>query len=143
MNCDTVGVVYLLTCGCGIYYVGKTKCNFWRRIKDHVSDIRCGILNSLVARHFTTQHLYKVDSLEFQEQSCKVTCRVWPGVTANGSKLFFLKKCKLAWKFNFLFKCHLLQYIVYPYMWDTSRVGLTLLLPLTYSVVCLVIRCQP
>lgn len=39
VNCHTAGVVYLLNCDCGSFYVGKTKLKLWRRIFRHVVSI--------------------------------------------------------------------------------------------------------
>ncbi|CAH2324776.1 Hypothetical predicted protein, partial [Pelobates cultripes] len=35
-NCNTTGIVYLLTCKCGLKYVGKTIRPFKKRIMEHV-----------------------------------------------------------------------------------------------------------
>lgn len=42
VNCNAIDID-LLTCDFGRYYVGKTKRYFWKRIKDHVLDIKGGI----------------------------------------------------------------------------------------------------
>lgn len=67
MNCNTVSIVYLMTCVCSSFYVGKAKRQFWRHIKDHVDDLTLGIVakQSLIARHFATKHQYRPDSWKF------------------------------------------------------------------------------
>lgn len=45
-----VAIVYLFTCGCGTYYVGKMKKTFWKWI--NVTDISTGILDSPIVVHF-------------------------------------------------------------------------------------------
>lgn len=79
VNCDTIGIVYLLTCGCGSHYVGKTKQNFWKRIKEHVADIQIGIIDKPIPRHFAQFHDYKTDSLKFQ-----VLARIHPPLSKRG-----------------------------------------------------------
>lgn len=39
-NCKTPGVVYLLTCQCGCFYVGKTKLQFHKRVARHITSMR-------------------------------------------------------------------------------------------------------
>lgn len=58
MNCDTSCVLYLLTCECGAYYVGKTKRALRKRILDHVYDINVGRLNRPISRHVGLHHKY-------------------------------------------------------------------------------------
>lgn len=51
VNCRTPGVVYLISCECGCFYVGKTKLEFWHRIYHHIVSIgkkNLGRLSSLV-----------------------------------------------------------------------------------------------
>lgn len=51
-NCETKGIVYLLTGGCNTFYVGKTARMFWQLVKEHVDDISDEIPESPIARHF-------------------------------------------------------------------------------------------
>lgn len=46
VNCETKGIIYLLTGGCDTFYVGKTKRMLWQWIKEHVDDIQDGISES-------------------------------------------------------------------------------------------------
>lgn len=43
-----MGIVYLMTCVCSNYYVGKTKRHFWQWICDHVSAIKEGVISCLL-----------------------------------------------------------------------------------------------
>lgn len=65
MNCDTVGVVYFMSCQCGYYYVGKTKRPFWVRIKEHINSIKNGDIEATVARHVVYSHRYDPNSVKF------------------------------------------------------------------------------
>lgn len=35
-NCKTIGVIYMLKCSCGCFYIGKTKLEFQRRAYRHI-----------------------------------------------------------------------------------------------------------
>ncbi|KAJ8356539.1 hypothetical protein SKAU_G00193330 [Synaphobranchus kaupii] len=52
ITCRSTNVVYLLTCPCGLQYVGKTNRQLRVRINEHRSSIRRGDPKSPVARHF-------------------------------------------------------------------------------------------
>lgn len=39
-TCGTAGVVYMMACVCGCFYIGKTRRPIGRRISDHLGDIR-------------------------------------------------------------------------------------------------------
>lgn len=39
VTCQTPGVVYIMQCQCECYYISKTKCPFFKRIRDHVGPI--------------------------------------------------------------------------------------------------------
>lgn len=52
ITCLSTFVVYLLTCPCGLLYVGKTKRQLKTRIFEHKSSIRRNDDKSSVARHF-------------------------------------------------------------------------------------------
>lgn len=53
VNCDTRGVVYILTRICGSFYIGKTK-----RLLDHQYDIKVDRLNRPICRHVGLKHKY-------------------------------------------------------------------------------------
>ncbi len=52
ITCLSTCVVYLLSCPCGLHYVGKTKRHLKTRIFEHKSAIRRKDEKSSVARHF-------------------------------------------------------------------------------------------
>lgn len=56
VNCQTIGVVYIMFCECGSFYVGKTKQCFWRRIKDHIYYIGSNLPYISIGRHVNFQH---------------------------------------------------------------------------------------
>lgn len=62
ISCKTMGIIYLLKCTCGAFYVGKTNPSFHRRIMDHLYDISVGRLNKPTCRHEGLHH--KNDSTE-------------------------------------------------------------------------------
>lgn len=51
VNGQTQWVVYLITCECSAFYVGKTFIEFWRRIHDHIYAIEIGDLYFPIGRH--------------------------------------------------------------------------------------------
>lgn len=65
VNCKTAGVVYLMTCDCPSFYVGKTKRPFWVRIADHIRGIRKGDMHAPIARHVTQCHKGNPRSIKF------------------------------------------------------------------------------
>ena len=52
ISCNTKGVIYVIYCPCGKYYVGKTMRALKTRIAEHRSSIRCKNLLYPVAAHF-------------------------------------------------------------------------------------------
>lgn len=62
--CSTTNVIYLLTCPCGLCYVGKTTRALKTRISEHRSAIRNCVATSPVAQHFMKAK-HNVSSLKF------------------------------------------------------------------------------
>lgn len=56
INCRTSGIVYLLTCDCGSFCVGKTKLEFWRCIYRHVASIQKRDPSLPLGRHSALMH---------------------------------------------------------------------------------------
>ncbi|XP_073460898.1 uncharacterized protein [Aquarana catesbeiana] len=56
VNCKTPAIVYLLTCECGCYYVGKTINEFWKRIYQHLGTIRKRDPDLPIGRHMAMAH---------------------------------------------------------------------------------------
>lgn len=54
-NCRTKGLVYLCSCSCPLDYIGKTVCQFRRRILDHIGDTRSR-RETPIARHVWDVH---------------------------------------------------------------------------------------
>lgn len=40
ISCRTEGLVYLLECPCQIQYIGRTKRELWKRLREHVQNIK-------------------------------------------------------------------------------------------------------
>lgn len=59
VNCSTPGVVYLITCECGDFYVGKTSRPLSRCVYEHVWDIAIGNLNTPWGCDAAFKHGYK------------------------------------------------------------------------------------
>ena len=64
-NCQTQGIVYLMECECGAFYVGKTKQQLWRRMAKHVYSMEIGNLYLPIGRHTVTHHNYIVPKVSF------------------------------------------------------------------------------
>lgn len=56
VTCQTTGIVYLATCTCGSYYVGKTKRQFCVRIRDHIKPLYKGKTSTSINRHIAVHH---------------------------------------------------------------------------------------
>lgn len=46
ISCQTRGVIYIILCQCGAFYVGKTIRPFWKRMKDHMYYSNNGLLHT-------------------------------------------------------------------------------------------------
>lgn len=64
ISCHTKSVIYLITCPCGLSYVGKTSRELKTRIAEHHSTIRCKNLNYPVAAHFL-EHNHPFSSFRY------------------------------------------------------------------------------
>lgn len=65
VNCHTRGVVYLMECECGAYYVGKTRQKFWKRISQHVYSMQVGKPHLPIGRHVISIHNYRAPKVTF------------------------------------------------------------------------------
>lgn len=65
VNCQSVGVVYLMACKCGRFYVGKTKQAFRQRIYEHILSIRNGKIDSPIALHVGVSHYFDLTVVKF------------------------------------------------------------------------------
>lgn len=64
-DCNTQGIVYLMICKCGVFYVGKTICHFWQRIQDHVYYSTNGKMLSPIRRHLDLCHRFDTSVATF------------------------------------------------------------------------------
>lgn len=55
-NCQTMGVVYLLRCGCGYYYIVKTIQKLWQRIYRHILAMQTNDPDLPLRRHVAQVH---------------------------------------------------------------------------------------
>ncbi|XP_040204409.1 uncharacterized protein LOC120936256 [Rana temporaria] len=65
ITCQSIGVVYLASCQCGCFYVGKTKRPFLKCIKDHVNPLYKCLMTTALNRHVGCLHDFDVNSISF------------------------------------------------------------------------------
>lgn len=60
------GVVYLMQCQCGAFYVGKTRKELGKRVEKHMHSMHIGNLQLPLGRHIARQatYTYKRERLE-------------------------------------------------------------------------------
>uniref|UniRef100_A0A8C5W8X4 Reverse transcriptase domain-containing protein n=1 Tax=Leptobrachium leishanense TaxID=445787 RepID=A0A8C5W8X4_9ANUR len=63
-NCNTSGLVYMITCGCGKKYIGKTFRPFKYRIREHIRSVG-GHIDTPVARHVRQCQRGNINNLRF------------------------------------------------------------------------------
>lgn len=56
ISCRTMGIIYLLTYSCGLFYVGKTKRPIRVRISEHLKAARTGFFKTIIGRHHAFVH---------------------------------------------------------------------------------------
>lgn len=56
ITCSTTHVVYLLSCPCGLHYVGRTVRSLKVRLSEHIGNIKRGFLGHPVSKHFSEVH---------------------------------------------------------------------------------------
>lgn len=64
-DCSTRGVIYLITCKCCAFYIGKTIHEFGQRIRDHVCSSESGRMTTSVARHIGLHHRFNNSLVPF------------------------------------------------------------------------------
>lgn len=64
-NCRTPGVVYMLLCECGSFYIGKTIQEFWRRAYRHILSLQQCDPDLPLGRHATKMHGGKFPHITF------------------------------------------------------------------------------
>lgn len=65
ISCRTEGVVYALQCSCSLQYIGRTKRPMWKRIREHIQNIRKGYPKHSVSKHFDRYHNRDPRGLQF------------------------------------------------------------------------------
>ena len=55
-NCNSMRVIYMITCPCNLRYIGMTERKVKVRILEHRSNIRCLRKTTKMCTHFTTKH---------------------------------------------------------------------------------------
>ncbi|CAJ0940184.1 unnamed protein product [Ranitomeya imitator] len=92
-TCRSSYVVYVLTCPCGLFYVGETTMEVRARISKHTSTIRTKLLDLPVPRHFHD----KGDSVN--QLRYRVIDDV-PVMRRGGDRITLLKRKELRWIFE-------------------------------------------
>lgn len=64
-DCETQGIVYLMSCRCNAFYVGKTARQFYSRLKDHIYYSKNGNMVTAVSRHLDFYHKFDVSLVSF------------------------------------------------------------------------------
>ncbi|OCT56125.1 hypothetical protein XELAEV_18001963mg [Xenopus laevis] len=59
-NCGTCNIVYLITCNCGLQYVGKTIRPLRKRVSEHLGSVTRGDCSSAVSKHLIEIHDSKI-----------------------------------------------------------------------------------
>ncbi|KAL7370285.1 hypothetical protein ABVT39_024899 [Epinephelus coioides] len=65
INCKSTHVVYMLSCPCGLVYVGQTKRPLKQRISEHKTAIRTGNMDYAIAKHYAEANHGSPSSLRF------------------------------------------------------------------------------
>ena len=64
-TCTTKGVIYLMLCNCGAFYVGKTIREFKKRMYDHIYYSQYAKMITPVSRHLGLYHRFDVSQVKF------------------------------------------------------------------------------
>lgn len=64
-TCNRQGVIYLMTCRCGAFYVGKTARQLRQRINDHLYYSGNGKMLTPISRHLDFYHRFDTTSVSF------------------------------------------------------------------------------
>lgn len=65
ISCRTEGVVYVLQCSCSLQYIGRTKRPMWKRIREHIQNIKKAFPKHSVSKHFAMHHNSDPTDLKF------------------------------------------------------------------------------
>ena len=64
-TCDSMNVIYLIKCPCGLAYIGQTSRKLKVRISEHKSNIRRNVLTSTLAKHWNASG-HSIPQFRFQ-----------------------------------------------------------------------------
>lgn len=64
-SCQSVGVVYIMLCDCGAFYVGKTKRQFFHWIRDHVRLVSKSKMETPISCHMGLFHAFDLSKMLF------------------------------------------------------------------------------
>ncbi|OCT55832.1 hypothetical protein XELAEV_18003247mg [Xenopus laevis] len=56
ITCSSTNIIYLLECPCGLQYVGRTGRSLKTRLREHIYNIKKGVMTHSVSAHFTSYH---------------------------------------------------------------------------------------
>lgn len=65
ITCQSKGVVYLIQCPCGLQYIGRTVRTLAVRIREHVYNIKKGIVTHNLSAHYKAVHNSNPSSISF------------------------------------------------------------------------------
>lgn len=64
-TCNTPGVIYLMKCRCGAFYVGKMICPLKKRFYDHICYSQSAKMLTPVSRHLGLYHRFDTTMIQF------------------------------------------------------------------------------
>lgn len=64
-SCHSSGLIYLLSCPCGDFYMGKTRRPFKSCILEHNTATTSGYFKTTIGRHFALKHDYVFSEVKF------------------------------------------------------------------------------
>lgn len=87
-NCGTRGIVYLMLCRCGVFYVGNPARQFRKRINHHICYSANGKMPTTVSRHLDLYHKFDTSYASF------ISLTVVPSDTRGGNwdKKFYKRR---------------------------------------------------
>ena len=91
ITCSMTHVVYLLTCPCGLQYIGRTVREFRIRVNEHIGNIRRGYRKHSVSRHYREVHGRDPSGTSFI--AIDILRHHWRG----GSKRIAISKLEMSW----------------------------------------------
>lgn len=65
VTCQTPGVIYLAQCFCGGFYIGKTKRQYFKCIRDYIEPIKKRKMDTAIGRHVGIEHDFNPHTIKF------------------------------------------------------------------------------